>query len=141
MSVTPGTDARRSLSVMAPDENIWSRSQCHPLAPISVERGVYGRAIGVLIVSRGGRGVGTLEESPAEGGRFVVSAAARFVVSVTARLMESARAESGRGGVACAPRTASGAHAASRNTGSARAIAVSAPSPARTRRMCVPALP
>src|ERR1035437_9147065 len=115
MSVTPGTEASRSLSVMAPDANSWSRSQCQPFAPTSVERGVYGRAMGVLIVSRGGRGVGPLDESAAGAvGRFVVSAAGRFVVSVdarllesaTARLLESACAESGRGGVACAPRTA-----------------------------------
>src|ERR1035437_8770034 len=56
MSVTPGTDARRSLSVMAPEANIWSRSQCQPLAPISVERGGYGRGVGGLVVWPGGRG-------------------------------------------------------------------------------------
>jgi hypothetical protein len=70
---------------------------------MSVERGAYGRATGVLIVSRGGRLA--LAVSPAAAGlvsagaRPLVSDAARFVVSAATRFVVSARTESGRGGV------------------------------------------
>ena len=118
-SVTPGTPARSSPSVSALLANSSSLVQCQPFDPISVERGTYGRAVGVLSVSR----------------TFAVRAAAAPLSGRAVSETAGTGFGNGRGAGGSCATTAQGANAATPRTNEmARGRALSALSRERIRQ-------